>query len=243
MQHHGRLRLRAWLEEQIHSGKYPGVRWLDQAAQIFQIPWKHAARQGWSIDRDATLFRSWAIHTGRYEPGNKPDPKTWKANFRCALNSLSDILELREHSKKKGTNAYRVYQMMPSKKKLKWKKGLRKNNDRCASQAWQPANIKSTPDPTQKDIFSSSASHVVSTEINDEQEQKEAVIKLMDNLNNSDSWSQTWEPKTSSVRSLENHWHWSAEDFPPPMESYNDIFPNYIKELSDWSFNNHTVTE
>uniref|UniRef100_A0A8C6SE26 Interferon regulatory factor 1a n=1 Tax=Neogobius melanostomus TaxID=47308 RepID=A0A8C6SE26_9GOBI len=104
----GRLRLRAWLEKQIHSGDYPGVRWLDR---IFQIPWKHAARHGWSIDRDATLFRSWAIHTGK----DKPDPKTWKANFRCALNSLSDICELREHSKKKGTNAYRVYRMLPNK--------------------------------------------------------------------------------------------------------------------------------
>ncbi|KAM7406324.1 hypothetical protein PAMP_000708 [Pampus punctatissimus] len=64
MQQPGRMRLRPWLEEQIHSGKYPGVSWLDQSARVFQIPWKHAARHGWSIDRDATLFRSWAMHTG-----------------------------------------------------------------------------------------------------------------------------------------------------------------------------------
>lgn len=38
---------------------------MNQSAQIFQIPWKHAARHGWSIDQDATLFRSWAMHTGR----------------------------------------------------------------------------------------------------------------------------------------------------------------------------------
>lgn len=110
MQQAGRLRLRPWLEEQIQSGRYPGVSWLDQvgpkpptqyhgtagftqtqrlgkvllnsmerphcrlsaalllvlqSARIFQIPWKHAARHGWSIDQDATLFRSWAIHTGK----------------------------------------------------------------------------------------------------------------------------------------------------------------------------------
>uniref|UniRef100_A0A8C2WM72 Interferon regulatory factor 1a n=1 Tax=Cyclopterus lumpus TaxID=8103 RepID=A0A8C2WM72_CYCLU len=115
MQQAGRLRLRPWLEEQIQSGRYPGVSWLDQSARIFQIPWIHAARHGWSIDRDATLFRSWAMHTGRYRPGkDKPDPKTWKANFRCALNSLPDICELQEHSKKRGSNAYRVYRMLAS---------------------------------------------------------------------------------------------------------------------------------
>lgn len=109
MQQPTRQRLRPWLEEQIQSGKYPGVSWLDQvtpshpqqppqhphrhvhthlgsscflksvklnsmwhniylvrqSARIFQIPWKHAARHGWSIDRDATLFRSWAMHTGK----------------------------------------------------------------------------------------------------------------------------------------------------------------------------------
>ncbi|XP_062376182.1 interferon regulatory factor 1a isoform X1 [Sardina pilchardus] len=123
--HQGRLRLRPWLEEQIHSGKYPGVVWLDETARVFQIPWKHAARHGWNIDKDATLFRNWAIHTGRHKPGmDKPDPKTWKANFRCALNSLPDVRELHDKSMKKGTNAYRVYVMLPSAKGQRRRKGL-----------------------------------------------------------------------------------------------------------------------
>uniref|UniRef100_UPI0031F5DB22 Interferon regulatory factor n=1 Tax=Danio rerio TaxID=7955 RepID=UPI0031F5DB22 len=106
-------RLRPWLEEQIQSGRYPGVQWLDQSARVFQIPWKHAARHGWNIDKDATLFRNWAIHTGRYKPGiDKPDPKTWKANFRCALNSLTDVKELQDRSIKKGHNAFRVYALL-----------------------------------------------------------------------------------------------------------------------------------
>lgn len=30
MQQQGRLKLRPWLEEQIQSGRYPGVSWLDK---------------------------------------------------------------------------------------------------------------------------------------------------------------------------------------------------------------------
>nr|UYB76976.1 IRF11 [Anguilla japonica] len=128
--HQGRLRLRPWLEEQIYSGKYPGVIWLDETAGIFQIPWKHAARHGWNIDKDATLFRNWAMHTGRFKPGiDKPDPKTWKANFRCALNSLPDVKELHDKSIKKGNNAFRVYMILPSTKTPKRRKvGLRKSD-------------------------------------------------------------------------------------------------------------------
>ncbi|KAJ8248268.1 hypothetical protein GJAV_G00240190 [Gymnothorax javanicus] len=127
--HQGRLRLRPWLEEQIYSGKYPGVIWLDETAGIFQIPWKHAARHGWNIEKDATLFRNWAMHTGRFKPGiDKPDPKTWKANFRCALNSLPDVKELHDKSNKKGNNAFRVYMILPSTKTPKHKKGLRKSD-------------------------------------------------------------------------------------------------------------------
>nr|XP_046213476.1 interferon regulatory factor 4-like [Oncorhynchus gorbuscha] len=126
----GRLRLRPWLEKQIQSGKYPGVTWLDETTQVFQIPWKHAARHGWNIDKDATLFRNWAMHTGRYKPGiDKPDPKTWKANFRCALNTLPHVIELQGKSIKKGSNASRVYMMLPVVKRIERRKGPQKSVD------------------------------------------------------------------------------------------------------------------
>ncbi|XP_012662441.1 interferon regulatory factor 2 isoform X2 [Otolemur garnettii] len=74
----------------------------------------HAARHGWDVEKDAPLFRNWAIHTGKHQPGvDKPDPKTWKANFRCAMNSLPDIEEVKDKSIKKGNNAFRVYRMLP----------------------------------------------------------------------------------------------------------------------------------
>ncbi|MGH0138401.1 UNVERIFIED_CONTAM: hypothetical protein FKN15_066375 [Acipenser sinensis] len=85
----GRLRLRPWLEEQIRSDKYPGLEWVDES-----MPHREQ---------------------GKYKPGiDNPDPKTWKANFRCALNSLPDVKELHNKSIKKGNNAFRVYLMLPS---------------------------------------------------------------------------------------------------------------------------------
>uniref|UniRef100_A0A8D0LAA2 Interferon regulatory factor n=1 Tax=Sphenodon punctatus TaxID=8508 RepID=A0A8D0LAA2_SPHPU len=109
-----RMRMRPWLEEQINSNIIPGLRWLNKEKKIFQIPWMHAARHGWDVEKDAPLFRNWAIHTGKYQPEvDKPDPKTWKANFRCAMNSLPDIEEVKDKSIKKGNNAFRVYRMLP----------------------------------------------------------------------------------------------------------------------------------
>lgn len=53
----------------------------------------------------------------------EPDPKTWKANFRCAMNSLPDIEEVKDKSISKGSTAVRVYRMLPSSAKTQ-KKGI-----------------------------------------------------------------------------------------------------------------------
>ncbi|EOA93465.1 Interferon regulatory factor 1, partial [Anas platyrhynchos] len=109
-----RMRMRPWLEMQINSNQIPGLIWINKDKMMFQIPWKHAAKHGWDMEKDACLFRSWAIHTGRYKVGEKdPDPKTWKANFRCAMNSLPDIEEVKDKSINKGSSAVRVYRMLP----------------------------------------------------------------------------------------------------------------------------------
>lgn len=50
---------------------------------------------------------------GKFTPGiTEPDPKTWKANFRCAMNSLPDIEEVKDKSINKGCEAVRVYRML-----------------------------------------------------------------------------------------------------------------------------------
>ncbi|XP_061149061.1 interferon regulatory factor 2-like isoform X3 [Syngnathus typhle] len=123
-----RMRMRPWLEEQINSCQIPGLKWVNEEKRIFQIPWMHAARHGWDLEKDAPLFMRWAIHTGKYQPGkDKPDPKTWKANFRCAMNSLPDIEEVKDKSNKKGTNAFRVYKMLSSSERSV-RKGKKRTN-------------------------------------------------------------------------------------------------------------------
>ncbi|XP_066447240.1 interferon regulatory factor 1 isoform X1 [Eleutherodactylus coqui] len=131
-----RLRMRPWLEQQILSKKIPGLQWVNEDEGLFQIPWKHAARHGWDIEKDACLFRSWAIHTGKFKVGEKePDPKTWKANFRCAMNSLPDIKEVRDKSIYKGSSAVRVYKMLPAQVKTDKKERKSKSSKDCKNRS------------------------------------------------------------------------------------------------------------
>uniref|UniRef100_A0A2K5EYN4 Interferon regulatory factor 1 n=1 Tax=Aotus nancymaae TaxID=37293 RepID=A0A2K5EYN4_AOTNA len=151
-----RMRMRPWLEMQINSNQIPGLIWINKEEMIFQIPWKHAAKHGWDINKDACLFRSWAIHTGRYKAGEKePDPKTWKANFRCAMNSLPDIEEVKDQSRNKGSSAVRVYRMLPPLNKNQRKERKSKSSRDAKSKAKRKLCGDSSPD-TFSDGLSSS---------------------------------------------------------------------------------------
>ncbi|NWU75061.1 IRF1 factor, partial [Onychorhynchus coronatus] len=142
-----RMRMRPWLEMQINSNQIPGLIWINKDKRIFQIPWKHAAKHGWDMEKDACLFRSWAIHTGRYKEGEKdPDPKTWKANFRCAMNSLPDIEEVKDKSINKGSSAVRVYRMLPPltkhQKKERKSKSSREVRNRSKRKFYEEARLE-----------------------------------------------------------------------------------------------------
>ena len=107
--HTSRQRLRPWLIDQINSGKYPGLSWIDGGDMAFRISWKHFGKPGVDEERDAKIFREWARHTGKYKAGDQPDPSTWKTRFRCALYKLQDIEELPELNMLDGDEPYRVY--------------------------------------------------------------------------------------------------------------------------------------
>ncbi|XP_078329513.1 uncharacterized protein LOC111100791 isoform X1 [Crassostrea virginica] len=104
-----RQKMRPWLLEHLDSGSIPGLSWQNRTQRIFRISWKHAAHNCFNRTRDSDLFERWAYHTGRHHDGNH---KRWKANFRCALNSLPDVIELKDLGVRKGDNAFKVYKFI-----------------------------------------------------------------------------------------------------------------------------------
>lgn len=84
---------------------------------------------------------------GKY---NDDDHKRWKANFRCALNSLPDVVELKDLGVKKGNNAFRVYKFLdesdPQVKMAKYNarksvKALQKGIDLCEFTSWTVKDV------------------------------------------------------------------------------------------------------
>lgn len=119
-----RLKMRHWLKRAIDSGEFEGVEWTDREEGKFRVPWKHASRHGWDINRDASIFKMWAVYTGKYTCGNRTLSerekrslaKLWKANFRCALNALHDIQVMKDEGKRRGRDAYKVFKLLPQEK-------------------------------------------------------------------------------------------------------------------------------
>ena len=61
-----RQRMRPWLENLLNSKSVEGLRWTNKEEKIFEIPWRHGSRHGYSPQKDADLFARWAIHTGMW---------------------------------------------------------------------------------------------------------------------------------------------------------------------------------
>ena len=100
-------RMRDWLIRMINSNRFPGLEWLDQDKTIFKVPWIHAKKRGYNRERDAALFKEWALHSGKFR--DESDPTVWKINFRCAINGLKDIIEMKDYQ----TEDCRVYKVLP----------------------------------------------------------------------------------------------------------------------------------
>ncbi|CAJ1048799.1 interferon regulatory factor 8 [Xyrichtys novacula] len=113
MSNSGGRRLKQWLMEQIDSAQYSGLQWEDESRTLFRIPWKHAGKQDYNQEIDASIFKAWAVFKGKFKEGDKAEPATWKTRLRCALNKSPDFEEVTERSQLDISEPYKVYRIVP----------------------------------------------------------------------------------------------------------------------------------
>ncbi|KYO30329.1 interferon regulatory factor 3 isoform X3 [Alligator mississippiensis] len=130
-----------WLREQLDSGCYPGVCWLNAERTRFRVPWKHGLRHD-AAREDFQLFQvwraweaehlgsflagifpvgraglgaaeeDWATVSGCYHAGTAPVPSIWKRNFRSALNRKPEFKVVEDNSSD-ATDPHKVYEILP----------------------------------------------------------------------------------------------------------------------------------
>ncbi|XP_059207874.1 interferon regulatory factor 8 [Centropristis striata] len=113
MSNSGGRRLKQWLVEQIQSGQYSGLQWEEERRTMFRIPWKHAGKQDYNQEVDASIFKAWAVFKGKFKEGDKAEPATWKTRLRCALNKSPDFEEVTDRSQLDISEPYKVYRIVP----------------------------------------------------------------------------------------------------------------------------------
>uniref|UniRef100_A0A3B5QFX4 Interferon regulatory factor 7 n=1 Tax=Xiphophorus maculatus TaxID=8083 RepID=A0A3B5QFX4_XIPMA len=98
----------SWLIEQVETGQYMGLCYVDQ--NKFRVPWKHNSRKDCN-DEDSKIFRAWAVASGKINEFPN-DKARWKTNFRCALNNLSQRFKMITDNSKNQDDPHKIYEIM-----------------------------------------------------------------------------------------------------------------------------------
>ncbi|KAF5890284.1 interferon regulatory factor 1-like, partial [Clarias magur] len=111
-----RMRMRPWLEDMIDSNSIAGLIWVDKgkkdvlhSLEACCTPWMGDGQRSLSVQ---TVGNS---HCSSQESLSLT-PKHGKPTFRCAMNSLPDIEEVKDAGINKGFGAVRVYRMLQVEK-------------------------------------------------------------------------------------------------------------------------------
>lgn len=183
-----RQKMRPWLMDMLEQGATQGLEWFDESQKLFKINWKHGSRHGFNTRKDASLFEKYAEHTGRLDP-NDPNPKRWKANFRCALNSLQNVMEIKKLGESKGAHAFRVYQFLEeedtkpkegnarksNKQKSEREKSRKVNSKFVEREREEPEKADSSTDEPDREIPTSTSGEVEETSENASQYTKSQI--------------------------------------------------------------------
>ncbi|XP_071375153.1 interferon regulatory factor 7 isoform X2 [Centroberyx affinis] len=99
----------SWLIEQVGTGQYTGLCYVDQ--NQFRVPWKHNSRKDCNDD-DSKIFRAWAVVSGKINEFPN-DKAKWKTNFRCALNNLTKRFRMiKDNSKNNSEDPHKIYEII-----------------------------------------------------------------------------------------------------------------------------------
>lgn len=106
-------RFKDWLIEILDKNLTEDAKWEDRSNGIAMILWPHKSRGTWTLEKDARLFAMWAVTSGKFRPGlDKPNPKSWKCNFRMNLNICKNIIEIKQRRIAKGPKARRFFKFL-----------------------------------------------------------------------------------------------------------------------------------
>ncbi|XP_056138663.1 interferon regulatory factor 7 isoform X2 [Lampris incognitus] len=97
-----------WLIEQVETGQYAGLRYVE--SNKFRVPWKHNSRKDCN-DEDSKIFRAWAVASGKINEFPN-DKAKWKTNFRCALNNLTKRFRMIKDNSKNSEDPHKIYEII-----------------------------------------------------------------------------------------------------------------------------------